>query len=200
MKNLASMAARIAVVTWLIALCNSCGLIHPKPPAKAKPVLFEWNDDRGTGEVSVQIDLTKQMATYRRGGRVIGWSFVSSGKEGHATRQGSYTITEKLELKHSDRYGWLADASGKVTNGDARPTTPVPPGEHYSPAPMHYWMRLTHYGVGMHAGEIPRPGEAASHGCIRLPRELAPLLFQATKVGTPVTITRGSHHRAAGPM
>ena len=55
---------------------------------------------------------------------------------------------------------------------------------------MHDWMRVTTYGVGMHAGEIPRPGEAASHGCIRLPRDFVPKLYQVTKIGTPVTISR----------
>ena len=54
---------------------------------------------------------------------------------------------------------------------------------------MPYWMRLTSYGIGMHAGIIPKPGEAASHGCIRLPKELAPVLFESVNVGTPVTIT-----------
>ena len=58
------------------------------------------------------------------------------------------------------------------------------------PAPMPYWMRLTSYGIGMHAGVIPKPGEAASHGCIRLPKDLAPRVFDVVKVGTPVTITR----------
>jgi lipoprotein-anchoring transpeptidase ErfK/SrfK len=53
---------------------------------------------------------------------------------------------------------------------------------------MPYWMRLTSYGIGMHAGVIPKPGETASHGCIRLPKELAPVLYDAVKVGTPVTI------------
>jgi lipoprotein-anchoring transpeptidase ErfK/SrfK len=54
---------------------------------------------------------------------------------------------------------------------------------------MPYWMRLTSYGIGMHAGVIPKPGEAASHGCIRLPKPLAPILFEVVKEGTPVTIT-----------
>jgi lipoprotein-anchoring transpeptidase ErfK/SrfK len=57
------------------------------------------------------------------------------------------------------------------------------------PAPMPFWMRLTHYGIGMHAGVIPKPGEAASHGCIRLPKELAPVLFDAVEVGTTVKIS-----------
>lgn len=172
-------------------LGSSCGLLAPKPPGKAKPVLYEWSDDGGPGEVTVDIDLTEQIATYRRGDREIGWSFVSTGKEGHSTPPGNYTITEKLPLKLSNRYGWIADAQGNVTNGDAKPTTPVPPGEIYSPAPMHHWMRITSYGIGLHAGEIPRPGEAASHGCIRLPRDFVPKLYDVTKVGTPVRITRG---------
>jgi L,D-transpeptidase catalytic domain len=57
---------------------------------------------------------------------------------------------------------------------------------------MHYWMRITSYGVGLHAGEIPPPGEAASHGCIRLPKKFVPRLSEATKVGTPVKIIRGN--------
>jgi lipoprotein-anchoring transpeptidase ErfK/SrfK len=187
---------QICFSQWLPAACltlltTSCGIIPDRTPSKARHVLYEWNDDGGPGEVAIEIDLTGQMATYQRGGRVIGWSYVSTGKEGHATATGNYKITEKLPLKHSDRYGWIADAAGNVTDGDAKPTTPVPPGEHYSPAPMHHWMRITSYGVGLHAGEIPRPGEAASHGCIRLPKDFVPKLYEVTKVGTPVKITRG---------
>ena len=177
-------------VVFLTALSASCGIFPSRAPDKAKPVMYEWRDDGGPGEVSVAIDLTEQIATYKRGPRVIGWSFVSTGKEGHATATGSYKILEKLPLKVSDRYGWIADEAGNVTIGDATPKTPVPPGDHYTGAPMHHWMRVTTYGVGMHAGEIPRPGETASHGCIRLPRDFVPMLYQVTKVGTPVTIRR----------
>lgn len=191
---LPSALLRLSLLVAIPAV-SSCGLFQPTSPARAKQVLYEWNDDGGPGEISVEIDLTKQIATYKRGSRPIGWSFVSSGKEGHSTAAGHYTITEKMPVKYSDRYGWLADETGKVTNGDAKPTTSVPAGEHYSPAPMHNWMRITSYGVGLHTGEIQRPGEAESHGCIRLPRELAPKLFEATKVGTPVTVRRSKASR-----
>ncbi len=60
------------------------------------------------------------------------------------------------------------------------------PGEVYMPAPMPYWMRLTNYGIGMHVGNIPQPGEPASHGCIRMPEEFVPTLFNKVEVGTPV--------------
>ena len=56
---------------------------------------------------------------------------------------------------------------------------------------MPYWQRITGYGIGMHVGNIPTPGQPASHGCIRMPKEFAPLLYEVTKVGTPVTIEYG---------
>ena len=184
-----------ALVPCIIILLPSCTLFQPKEPPKASQVLHDWQDDGGPGELSVEIDLAKQIATYKRGERPIGWSFVSTGREGHSTRPGSYTVTEKMDLKHSNRYGWIADAAGNVTNGDAKPTTPVPRGQFYHPAPMHYWMRITNYGVGMHAGEIPVPGEADSHGCIRLPRDFVPKLYEVVKVGTPVRVLSGATAR-----
>jgi len=168
----------------------SC-VLQQKSPPRAETLLYEWHDDHGPGEVSVQIDLTNQIARYKRGARPIGWSYVSTGKEGHATPPGDYTVLEKMELKESNRYGWISDVTGHVTNGDATPSTPVPEGQFYHPAPMHYWMRITTYGIGMHAGEIPRPGEAASHGCIRLPRNFVPKLYDVVKEGTHVKIIRG---------
>ena len=181
--------ARLALASAAIAALNSCA---PQPPLRAGQVLSDWNDDGGPGEVSVEIDLGRQLARYKRGDRQIGWSFVSTGKEGHSTKPGDYTITEKMELKESNRYGWIADAAGNVSNGDAKPTTPVPEGQFYHPAPMHYWMRITNYGVGLHAGEIPLPGEAASHGCIRLPKDFVPQLYAVTNVGTPVKVLSGT--------
>ena len=53
---------------------------------------------------------------------------------------------------------------------------------------MPHWMRLTSYGIGMHGGPIPDPGQPASHGCIRLPYEMATLMFEHLPEGTPVTL------------
>lgn len=41
-------------------------------------------------------------------------------------------------------------------------------------------------GVGMHAGYLL--GYPASHGCIRLPKEMAARFFQNVTIGTPVAI------------
>jgi len=152
-------------------------------------VLYQWHDDGGPGKVAIKINLRTQMASYTRGGRDIGWSYVATGKEGHGTRAGRYSITEKIVDKYSNKYGWIEDEFGNVVDDDASPGDPVPAGCRYVAAPMPYWMRLTSQGVGMHAGIIPQPGEPASHGCIRLPKPFAPQLFEVVQVGTPVTIT-----------
>lgn len=170
-------------------LANSCS---PNPQTttitRAQPILYQWHDHGGPGEVRIRIDLTDQRAYFTRAGEPIGWSYVATGKEGHSTPAGNYKITEKIVDKYSNAYGWIEDEFGNVVNGDAKPSTKVPPGCIYVPAPMPYWMRLTNYGIGLHAGNIPQLGEPASNGCIRLPRDLAPILFDSVKVGTKVSI------------
>lgn len=178
-------------------LATSCATgVAPVPPRKADHrVLYKWYDDGGEGKVTIRISLADQIAEFKRGGRDIGWCYVATGKEGHGTAPGSYRITEKIEDKYSNRYGWHEDEFGNVTDNDARSSDRVPPGMVYVPAPMPHWMRLTSYGVGMHGGVIPEPGQPASHGCIRLPKDFVPALFNSVNVGTPVTITHASCNR-----
>lgn len=173
-----------------VLLMASCSPMVEQVPVRAQRVMYEWFDDGGPGQVEVRIDLGEQKAFYTRGGRPIGWSYVATGLPGHSTPTGSFRITEKVIDKYSTAYGWIEDEFGNVVEGDATPGTPVPAGCIYVPAPMPYWMRLTNYGIGMHAGLIPNPGEPASHGCIRLPKPFAPKLYDAVKLGTPVRIER----------
>lgn len=187
----------------LALLSTSCGNSSAGGrPWRAERVLHQWFDDGGSGQVSITISLTDQIAEFKRGDRDIGWCYVATGKEGHGTSPGSYRITEKIVDKYSNRFGWIEDEFGNVTNGDATPATRVSEGMVYVPAPMPYWMRITAYGIGMHGGLIPEPGKPASHGCIRMPKEFVQLLFDVVDVGTPVTITNGPshHHPMAEPQ
>ena len=172
---------------------SSCGVSSgPTTRQRSERTLYKWYDDGGSGKVTVRISLTDQIAEFKRGERDVGWCYVATGKEGHDTRPGSYTITEKIVDKHSGTYGWMEDGSGNVTSSDAKSSDKVPAGMVYVPAPMPYWMRLTSYGVGMHSGIIPEPGQPASHGCIRMPKDFVPTLYENVVVGTPVTITNES--------
>ena len=192
--------AGLAMLAGAVVL-SSCGVGGAKPvQAPPEPVLYGWHDDGGPGKVTVRISLPDQIAEYERGGRPIGWSYVATGKEGHGTSTGTYRIMEKIEDKYSNKYGWIEDEFGNVVDGDAKVGDRVPKGMRYVPAPMPFWMRLTSYGIGMHGGLIPEPGKPASHGCIRLPKEFVPLVFDVVDVGTPVIITQEpSRHGPISP-
>ena len=55
---------------------------------------------------------------------------------------------------------------------------------------MKWFMRFGdgtgHRAEGMHTGYLP--GYPASHGCVRLPDDIAKLFYDHVVVGTPVTI------------
>ena len=177
--------------------CSSCQMASPM--AVPKRVLHAWHDDGGPGKVAVTISLSDQIADFERGGREIGWCYVATGRDGHRTAPGQYRVTEKIVDKYSNFYGCIEDDLGNVVNGDATPRTAVPKGMKYVEAPMPYWMRLTSRGVGMHGGIIPEPGKPASHGCIRMPKDFAPILYEVVELGTPVTITQGTSKHGAVP-
>jgi hypothetical protein len=64
-----------------------------------------------------------------------------------------------------------------------------PRGTVFLGAPMPYFLRI-HGGIGMHAGYLP--GYPASHGCIRLPKQMAVHFFQNATIDTPVAIRQES--------
>jgi lipoprotein-anchoring transpeptidase ErfK/SrfK len=155
-----------------------------------EPILFEWNGEEATGPATVKISLAEQKARIYKKGQEVGWTYVATGVEGHRTPTGSFRILEKKEDKYSNLWGVVVDANGDTVVSDARNgTSRVPGGGRFVGASMPNWMRLTSSGIGMHGGPIPNPGSPASHGCIRLPYEMAQHMFAALPSGTPVTIT-----------
>lgn len=150
-----------------------------------------WNAHaaKSTAPLRVTIDLSEQAAHIHRGDELIGRIRVATGKPGHRTPTGSFTIIEKTRDKRSNLYGKILDSQGAVViaDADSRRHSP-PPGGKFVGAAMPYWMRLTNSGIGMHAGPIPRPGEPASHGCIRMPPGMVQRLFAEAPIGTPVEI------------
>ena len=134
---------------------------------------------------SVEIDLGQQMAYLVSGRRVLMESPISSGRYGHLTETGSFKVIEKERNHYSSIYGKIVDARGNTVVTDADVDMRVPRGGKFIPAPMHYFMRF-HGADGMHAGYLP--GYPASHGCVRMPEDLAIAFFNAVQVGTPVRV------------
>ena len=136
-------------------------------------------------QATVIIDLTEQTAYLLENGRVAFVSPIASGKEGWGTPIGSFRVMSK-DLNHqSGNFGLVVDSYGRIVNPNATPGSYVPPGCHYMPAPMPYYMEFRKY-VGMHAGYLP--GYPASHGCVRMPRDLAAEFFARVQIGTPVKV------------
>jgi L,D-transpeptidase catalytic domain len=136
-------------------------------------------------QTAVVINLTEQAAYLLEDGRLALISPIASGKEGWGTPTGNFRVISK-DLNHkSGNFGLVSDSYGRIVNSNATPGSYVPAGCHYSPAPMPYFMEFSKY-VGMHAGYLP--GYPASHGCVRMPRDLAAQFFARVHVGTPVKV------------
>jgi len=109
-------------------------------------------------QTRIDISLDSQRATLWREGEPVLSTRISTGRKGYATPRGEFVITDKHRSRVSTIY--------KVK--------------------MPYFMRLNCSDIGMHAGAVP--GYPASHGCIRLPREVAIRFFKEVEAGTVVTI------------
>jgi hypothetical protein len=130
---------------------------------KLKPGEWVWAPQLAPdGPVLVYVDLNRQIATVYRNGVRIAVSTVSSGKPGHDTPDGVFTILQKDADHHSSTY---------------------------NDAPMPYTERLTWGGVALHAGGLP--GYPSSHGCVHLPLAFARNLFGIESLGGTVIITGG---------
>lgn len=131
----------------------------------------------------VLISLSRQRLYLLSCNNVVLESPIASGRKAGWTPKGCYSILEK-ELNHrSNKYGDLVDANGCVIR---RNVVNGAKGGTFRGAPMKYFMRLSYEGVGMHAGILP--GYPASHGCIRLPHEVAEFLYGRLRTKTPVWV------------
>ncbi len=187
---------RAAFVLGMMLLAASCQSSRKKPPAPPpEPVKEVWKyPGEWTGGnkpiTSMVINVDVQRAMLYNGQEVVGWTYFASGIPSFPTPTGEFKILEKVKDKVSNLYGKGFDKDGKLVNSDFKQGRDLlPEGGRFEAAKMTYFMRLTGDGVGMHIGPIPKPGRRASHGCIRLPTKMAPILFAHTAVGTPVTIT-----------
>ncbi|PYJ50564.1 MAG: hypothetical protein DME83_09295 [Verrucomicrobia bacterium] len=121
---------------------------------------YVWEPERAPeGPLLIVASTTEQVAYVYRNGIRIARSSVSTGRPGHPTPTGVFTILEK-EVHHTSSI--------------------------YKGAEMPYMERVTWGGIALHAGDLP--GYPDSHGCVRLPLEFSKLLFGVTMKGATVII------------
>jgi len=146
-----------------------------------------WN--LGPGPITrIVIHLSECKLYAFQGTQLVAITSVSPGKDGHDTPIGTFPVVAKDQNHKSTEYGSFVDnADGHTVDYGAQAGQTPPPGSHYEPAPMPFFLRLTDDGVGLHAGYVT--GYRVSHGCIRMPAPFAEDLFSVVNVGTPVTIS-----------
>jgi ankyrin repeat protein len=109
-------------------------------------------------KLRIEISLSSQKMSLIKDGVPVMDSICSTGREGYSTKRGNFVITDKERNHRSTIYH----------------------------VDMPYFMRLSCLDFGMHEGVVPN--YPASHGCIRLPGEIARRLFSEIPVGTLVTV------------
>jgi L,D-transpeptidase-like protein len=103
----------------------------------------------------------QRVSIYDGDGRRILQSPVSTGQSGLETPAGIFSVVQKKEVHQSNVY----------EDGN-----------------MPFMQRITWTGIALHAGVLP--GQAASHGCVRMPHGFAQHLFGLTDIGLRVIIVR----------
>lgn len=109
-------------------------------------------------KLRIEISLSSQKMSLIKDGVPVMGSICSTGRMGYSTKRGNFVITDKERNHRSTIYH----------------------------VDMPYFMRLSCLDFGMHEGVVPN--YPASHGCIRLPGEIARKLFSEIPVGTLVTV------------
>ncbi len=138
---------------------------------RLKPGEYIWAPEIAPrGPLMMIVSLATQRGTLYRNGVPIAITTVSTGKAGHETPTGVFTILQR--------------------DADHRSNL-------YDDAPMPYMQRLTWGGVALHGGTLP--GYPASHGCIRLPQTFARLLYGVTRLGMTVIVTEAAVVPRAAP-
>jgi lipoprotein-anchoring transpeptidase ErfK/SrfK len=185
----------VPVITLFASLATGCayheGVVAVPPPPI---VTASINASAMRSGTRVIINLSEQRAHLIEDGKVSLVSPIASGKPGWSTPTGNFSVISKDIDHRSQSFGLIIDGSGRIASSSATPGTHVPPGFHYQPAPMPYYMEFT-AAIGMHAGYLP--GYPASHGCVRMPRDLAERFFERVNIRTPVTVVGTTQNLAS---
>lgn len=157
----------------------------PEPPPTNLPAPY-WAPESAVGEPMILVRLGEQRAYFYHGNKVVGVTRISSGKKGFTTPPGYYRVIQKNRNHVSNLYGDYVGADGAVVKANVDVgKDAAPEGSSFRGAKMPYFLRF-HGGYGLHAGRVPN--QPASHGCVRLPSEMARHFFESAQMGTPVQV------------
>lgn len=159
-------------------------LIQKQEPLRVVPEVYMKSLPENT---RIIVNLATQRALLMVGAEVCIDTPISSGKRSAPTPVGTFSVLEKSKSHQSATYGSFVDKRARtVRSGISMKLDAAPAGTHYVADPMAFFCRFTDAGFGIHGGILP--GYPAAHGSVRVPQDVARLIYEKVRIGTPVEI------------
>ena len=159
-------------------------LVLAQDPPKVVPRVLEQAQADNT---VVVVSLGRQRVSLYVGKEVAIDAPISSGKRRGQTPTGEFQVTGKSATHQSNLYGDFVDREGNpIRHGVSTRIDAAPSGAVFRPSEVRYYVKLNDEGLALHAGRLP--GYPASDTAVRLPADIAPLIFQRVQEGTLVKI------------
>jgi hypothetical protein len=185
------------ILALVVAVSAAMAEEAPQPVLKAPAELIVAQDppkvvprvlDRATPDnTRITVSLGRQRAYLYVDGEIAIDTPVSTGKRRGQTPTGDFAILEKSASHQAMLHGDFVDRDGHaVRHGVSTRIDAAPSGTAFRMIPVKYFLRLNDEGLSLQAGRLP--GYPAADTAVRLPADIAPLVYQRVKKGTRVTI------------
>jgi lipoprotein-anchoring transpeptidase ErfK/SrfK len=131
--------------------------------------------------VRIKVSLANRAVYVMEGDTPLLVTATSIGTRANPTPTGNFRVTNKIERKRSNSYGFSVESGGirPCKAGDAR--------GRYVGFPMAYWVEF-YPAYGFHEGSVWPTPTGRTHGCLRLHKNVAPKFFALARPGTPISI------------
>jgi hypothetical protein len=134
-------------------------------------------------KVKVKVSINNQMAYVMEGSKALLIMPVTVGLSSKPTPRGNFRIFNKSHYHRANTHGFAISPSGRIIPCYLRNK---PAGWKFKGTPMPYWCEFKG-AYGFHTGWMkPFP---ASHGCLRMHKNISPKFFKLVSIGTPVNIS-----------
>lgn len=134
-----------------------------KAHSEALPAETRQPARKGTSVLQAVVSLKDQRMVIYKNNNIIARTTVSTGKSGHETPTGVFSIFQKRRYHRSNIY---------------------------SGAPMPFMQRITWSGIALHQGRVP--GYPASHGCVRLPAGFAQKFYKMSPMRMHIVVAQNN--------
>lgn len=169
----------LSCVTFSACSTGGGGSAMARYEAYDRPATLPTNRSK----VRVKVSIKNKLAYVMEGSKPLLIMPVTVGTASNPTPKGNFRIFKKEHHHRAYTHGYAISPSGRVIPCYLRKK---PSGWKFVGTPMPYWCEFKS-AYGFHTGWMkPFP---ASHGCLRMHKNVSPKFFRLVSNGTPVNIS-----------